>query len=179
MQRQRPPTLLVMGLGCCAFAVLYLLWLLLYRRADLAALLAATFGNSDVLPALQARGLGRASTVRLAVTHLLVELVLTGLLVWSGFGLLLVWRSARWSAVATAGFSIAAALGHTFGLFSLTPPAEAIKVTPLLMDAVAVLFAIVLLGTMFLPDVSEAYAGELEIGPQSSVVLPEQRPAGR
>src|SRR5436309_16136645 len=118
MQRQRPPTLLVMGLGCCAFAALYLLWLLLYRRADLANLLAATFGNSDALPALQARGLGHASTVRLTVTHLLVELALTGLFVWSGFGLLLVWRSARWSAVGTAIFAVAVALGHTFGLFS-------------------------------------------------------------
>ena len=117
--------------------------------------------------------------MRLTVTHFLVEVTLTVLLAWSGVGLVALWRSARWSAVFTGGFSIAAALGHTFGLFSLTPAAEAIKVTPLLMDAVAVLFAIVLLGTMFLPDVSEAYAGELDLAGQPAAVLPEQYPAGR
>src|SRR5947209_3154352 len=67
MQRQRPPTLLVMGLACCAFAVAYLLWLLLYRRADLGDLVAAALGNTDVLPGLKARGLARASAVRLTV----------------------------------------------------------------------------------------------------------------
>ena len=178
MQRQRPLTLLVMGLGCCAFAVLHVCWLLLYRRADLAALVAAALGNSDAVAGLQGRGLARAAVARLAFTHLLVEMALAALLVWSGVGLVALWRAARWSAVFTAGFSIAAALLHTWGLVSLTPPDEPV-VIPLLMDAVAVLFAIVLLGTMFLPDVSEAYAGELETVPPQPTVLPEQRSATR
>src|SRR5437867_11180638 len=99
MQRQRPLTLLVMGLGCCAFAVLHVCWLLLYRRADLAALVAAALGNSDAVAGLQGRGLARAAVARLAAPHLLVDLALPAPRAGTGAGLVGRGPPARWPPV--------------------------------------------------------------------------------
>jgi hypothetical protein len=46
------------------------------------------------------------------------------------------------------------------------------------MDAVAILFANVLCGTMFFPEISAAYAGMLEPAPPDDIDLSGQQPAG-
>jgi len=45
------------------------------------------------------------------------------------------------------------------------------------MDAVAILFANILCGTMFLPEISAAYAGSLEPAPSAEPDLSAEQPA--
>jgi len=67
MARQRPLSLLLVGLACSFFAALYLLWLLLATWAPLAQLLAVAFGDADPLPDLVRVNLATTKTVRAAV----------------------------------------------------------------------------------------------------------------
>jgi hypothetical protein len=161
--------MLLMGLCCCAFAVLYLGWWTIFRGGELVQLVAAAFGDASLLPSLARRNLVRVAPIRFTVVVFFVEVALMGILAWAGCGLILFWRSARWAAVFYCGWAIAVALLHTFvRVFFLTLPGEVVMVSPFLMDAVLILFANVLAGTMFLPAVTEAYAGDLEAAPDAA-----------
>jgi len=163
MERQRPQTLLVMGASCCVFAAFWFLWLFLAHAGDFLDLLAVAFGNREPLAELARHNLASAGPIRFTLALFAAQTALTGVLVWTGCALLRLWRSGRRCAVAYSVSAIAVALVSTIArLFFLTLPGETIKVTPFLLDAFAILFANVLCGTMFLPEVTAAYAGGLE-----------------
>jgi hypothetical protein len=104
---------------------------------------------------------------------LIVTLLVTGV------GLVFYCRWARRAAVFGGGLLIVLALTSTVArLWFLTLPGGAVMVTPLLMDAAAILFANVLCGTMFLPEISTAYAGVLEPAPPDDIDLSAPQPAG-
>jgi hypothetical protein len=160
MVRPRPPTLAVMAVLCCAFAVLYGCWLLSFHGGNFLAMVTVAGGDPEPLPGLAPQNLASAGPAALALTFAAVQVALVGVLVWAGVGLWLMWPSARWSALAWSAFSVATALLDTVvRLFFLTLPGEVVKLTPFLLDAAAILFAVNLWGTMVLPSVTEAYAG--------------------
>jgi hypothetical protein len=179
MDRHSPLVQLVMGLAACAFAAAYLVWLLLARGDDLADLPAAAFGSAEAVERLAGRQLATAAAVLVTVVHLAVVLVLTLLTAYSGVGLLAFWRSARWAAVFTGVFTAAVGVAHTLvRMIFLTPAGAPVKLTPFLMDAVAVLFAVVLVGTMFLPELTTAYGGDLTPAGPGAGESPSPTPGG-
>ena len=165
MNRQRPPILLIMGACSCVFAALWFLWLVVATGGDYLDLLNIAVGNRDSLPGLARHNFDSAGTIRIAWALFGAQAALAGVLAWTGFALLRFWQSGRWSAVVYSGFAIAVALlNSSFRLTFLTPAGEPIRVTPFLLDALAILFANVLCGTMFLPEVALAYGGVVERG---------------
>jgi hypothetical protein len=165
MNRHRPPILLIMGACSCVFAAFWFLWLVAATGGDFLDLLQVAVGNRESLPELARHNLDSPSTVRIACALFAAQAALAGVLIWTGCALLKLWQSGRWSAVVYSGFAIAVALASTsFRLLFLTPADEPIKVTPLLLDALAILFANVLCGTMFLPEVALVYGGLAERG---------------
>jgi hypothetical protein len=163
MARRRPPALVLIGLGCSAFAALYLLWILLASWPHLHQLLTVFFGNPEPLPALARDNLASTGTVRVTMILGAMRCMLVLVLLAAGAGLVLHLPWARWTALFGGALVIALGLFSTILRLSfLTAPGSAVRVTPLLMDAAGNLFAIVVCGTMFLPDVTAAYAGLLE-----------------
>jgi hypothetical protein len=163
MVRQRPLSLLSAGLGCSLFATLYLLWFLLSAWTALREVLAVALGNTEAVPDLTRLNLASAVTVRAAFVLGAIRGTLCMILLIAGVGLVFYWRWARKAALIAGSLLIVMALIDTVArLWFLTLPGGAVKVTPLLMDAAAVLFANVLCGVMFFPEISAAYAGVLE-----------------
>lgn len=166
MQRQRPPSLVLIGCFSLAFAAAYGGWLLVYRGGDLFSLSAAALGNGDAQDNLLRNHLTSKRAIVLALLPLVLQAVLLVVLAWSGFGLLMLRGSARWSALFFSGCILPIALLDTvLRLWLLTLPRQPVKVTPFLMDAVVIQFAIVLGGSMFLPSVTAAY--QADVPPES------------
>jgi hypothetical protein len=179
MVRQRPLSLLLAGLGCALFAMLYLLWFVLATWTPLRELLGVALGETEALPDLTRLSLASTATVRAAFVLGAVRTTLIVLLLVTGVGLVFYCRWARRAAVFGGALLIVLALTSTVArLWFLTPPGGAVKVTPLLMDAMAILFANVLCGTMFFPEIRAAYAGMLEPAPPDNIDLSRQQPAG-
>jgi len=164
MIRQRPLTLLAMGVSSCVFAAIWFLWLLSIHGGDLIAVLGGALGKSESLAELEHRNLASAGPIRVLVTLFAVQTALIGLLAWTGMALVRFRPAARWWAIGSSLFVIAVALCSTcLHLAFLTLPGEPVRVTPFFMDASAILFANLLCGTMFLPEVTVAYAGDVEL----------------
>jgi hypothetical protein len=181
MARYRPLSLLLMGLACTLFAALYLLWMLLYSWPPLRQVVAVAFGDPEPLPELARANLDKTSTVRVALLLGTIRMALVLTLLASGVGLVLHLRWARWAALFSGMLLILVALSSTvLRLSFLTLPGGAVKVTPLLMDAVAILFANVVCGTMFLPEIRAAYAGlHQPRAPANTAASPSaEQPAG-
>jgi hypothetical protein len=163
LSRERPQTLVVMGYCSLGFAVTYLGWLLLYHAGDIVDMLAAALGNGNALDSLLRKHLAQAHAVFLTLLTVGLEAVLMAILVACGYGLLTVQGWARWCALFFAAVVVPVALLHTvLHLAWLTGPQQPLRITPLMMDAVVIQFAIVLGGTMFLPSVTAAYQPDLE-----------------
>jgi hypothetical protein len=170
MLRQRSLSQLFIGLGSTLFAIFYLLCLLIQAFTPLRELVAVAFGSTGPVPDLVRDNLATTGAVWTAFVLGSVRGVLMLALLATGVGLVLHLRWARWSAICGSVLLILLCLTSTVArLWFLTPPGGAVKVTPLLMDGVAILFANVLCGTMFLPEIVAAYAGYLE----TSVVEPD------
>ena len=179
MARQRPLSLLLMGLACTLFAGFYLLWFLLYAWTPLRQVLGVALGDTAPVEDLVRVNLASTATVRAAFLLGTVRVALMAGLLASGVGLVLYCRWARWAALWCGSLLILLALTSTaVRLWFLTLPGGAVKVTPLLMDAVAILFANVLCGSMFFPEIAAAYAGLLEPAPPEDIDLSAQQPAG-
>jgi hypothetical protein len=158
MPRERPPAVLAMGCCCFAFALSYFVWLAVYQGPRVAHMLGVLFGSDEALDELGRLNLASTAGVFLTVLPFFLELLLLGVLVWCGFGLVTLRGSARWSALFFIGVIIPLALTDTLlRLTLLTAPRQSVSVTPFLMDATVIQFAIVLCGTMFLPSVTAAY----------------------
>ena len=152
---QRPHTLQIMGISSCGFAVAWGLWLIFAQGGDFFALARAGFGNESAQEELALRNLASAGSIRFSFAMFAAKAALMGVLGWTGCALLNRWRSARWCALAYCGLAIGVALFNTIvRVFFLTPPGEVVLVTPFVMDAAAILFANVLCGVMFLPEVT-------------------------
>jgi hypothetical protein len=178
MVRQPPLSLILMGLASAVFASAYLLWLLLYAWPDLQELIAAAFGDAAPLPDLVQNNLASTTPVRTAFVFGAVRAALMLAVLATGVGLLRHCRWARLAGIFGGALVIAVTVtGTVVRLWFLTLPGGAVKVTPLIMDALAVLFANVLCGTMFLPGVTAAYAGFLEPTPPPGSVEPSDRPS--
>jgi hypothetical protein len=161
---QKPSlTLLACGAACCVFAAIWLFWLLLANTGDLLDLLAAAADNARSRDHLARHGLTRPGPIRFTVTQFIIQTALLGVLIWTGCALLLKWPSARWCGLTFSGFAIACALLSTIvRVFFLTLPGELVMVGPVALDAIVILFAIVLGAVMFLPSVAATHAGKLE-----------------
>ena len=120
---------------------------------DFLALASAAAGNESALEALAGRNLASAGQIRFYFAMFAAKVTLVGVLGWTGCGLLLHWRSARWCALSYCGLAIGVAVLDTvLRLFFLTPPGEMVLLTPIVMDAATILFANVLGGAMFMPE---------------------------
>jgi hypothetical protein len=160
MPRERPPILLVLGWCCLGFTLFYLGWLLVYYSSHLVDMAGVVFGSADALDSLRQHDRARTSAIFLTVLPFCLEVALMGVLGWCGFGLLTVRGSARWSVLFFCLAIIPVALLHTvLQLTWLTKPNWPVALTPFVMDAVVIQFAIVLCGTMFLPGVALTYRG--------------------
>jgi len=158
MARTRPRILLVMGCCCLGFAVLYFGWLWLCNAGDLLDMLAAALGRDDALDSLLHKNLAGGRAILLTSLNLWIETALMAVLAWCGYGLLKVHGAARWSALFFGAAVVPVALLHTILYLAwVTMPYQPIRIVPLVMDAVAIQFAIVLSGTMFLPSVTAVY----------------------
>jgi hypothetical protein len=178
MARQRPLSLLLMGLACSLFAALYLLWFLVYAWTPLRELMSVALGATEPIEDLARANLTSMSTVRASFVLGAVRVALVFCLLASGVGLVFYCRWARRAALLCGGLVILLALTSTvLRLWFLTLPGGAVKVTPLLMDAALILFANVLCGSMFFPEIIAAYAGLLEPVPQEDIDLSAQQPA--
>jgi hypothetical protein len=163
MLRQRCLSQLLIGMASVLFTVFYLVCLLIQALPPFRDLVAVAFGESEALPDLVRDNLASTSTVRTVFLVGSVRAVLMLALLATGVGLVLHLRWARPSAVCGSVLMILVCLTSTVArLWFLTPPGGAVKLTPLLMDGMAILFANVLCGTMFLPEIIAAYAGYLE-----------------
>lgn len=176
MTRHRPPLVFVLGLACLGFAFGFGGWLIEYRRSDLVLMVDAANGNGEALATLGDRGLARGAAAAVAVAHLGLMLALCLLLLGAGSALLAFLRSSRQFALCSGVAAIAAALGHTLIQVIWLPVAgEPIVRLPLVMDAVACLFGIVLTGGLLMPEVIDAYSGWLE-APAAPEPLAAQAP---
>jgi len=161
MTRQRPTVLLAMGYVGLVLGMAYIFWLLLAHWNVLLYLFTAGLGDPVAKSELEKINLASPVAVFATIVTFFLELVLTGILLWTAAGLISMRPSARWSAVFYSIFMI---LVGTFNVilavFVLAPP-SGVDVLAVLARGVIVLFAIVLWGTMFLPVVTAAYGDEL------------------
>jgi hypothetical protein len=164
MSRTPPPTVLVLGWCCFVFGVPYLGWLLLYHAGNMVDMLAAALGSAEAVDSLLAHHLAETHAVMLTFLTVCLEAVLLALLLACGYGLLHRSGWARWSTLFFAGVVVPVALAHSvLHLLWLTLPHQPIRVTPLIMDAIVIQFAIVLGGSMFMPSVTAAFQPEPEV----------------
>jgi hypothetical protein len=156
-------TLQIVGISSCGFAAAWFLWLVLAQAGDFLVLAGAAVGSESAVEELARRNLSSAGQIRFAIAMFAAKAALMGVLGWTGWALLRHWRLARWCALSYCGLAIGVALFDTFArLIFLTPPGEVVKVTPFVMDAAAILFANVLCGSMFLPEVTAKMPGTLK-----------------
>jgi hypothetical protein len=173
MSRERPQTLMVMAYFSLGFAVVYLGWLLIYHAGDIVDMLAAALGNGAALDSLVGKHLAEDHAVFVTLLTVGLEAVLMAILLACGYGLLTVQGWARWCALFFAVVAVLVALLHTvLHLAWLTSPQQPVRMTPLMMDAVVIQFAIVLGGTMFLPSVTEAYQPDPQDGTRTDGARP-------
>jgi hypothetical protein len=179
--------LLVMGLVGLGLGIAYAFWLLLaHRHVIFEVLLPAGIGDTKAISELKELNLASPVAIYATIVTFFLELVLTGILLWTSTGLISMRPSARWAAVFYGIFMI---LVGTFNVilavFVLATPAQPVNVLAVLARGVIVLFAIVLWGTMFLPVVTAAYGGqeapeEIDEGPfEQDDEEPEPPPSRR
>src|SRR5262245_6641541 len=96
------------GVGCCIFAGLWILWLLINHGGDFLNLLSAVAGNRDqqFLDNLAWFGLNRPGMLRFTFAQFMIQTALAGVLAWSGYAILQRWPAAWWTALGTSVFSI-------------------------------------------------------------------------
>jgi hypothetical protein len=158
MERHRCPTLLVMGALSCAFAVAWFVWLVVVNWDEINQWLALPSGPESSLDEVPRRPAANAGLIRFNLTMFAVKTILMGVLAWTGYALFMQRRSARSWALGFCILALGVALFSTIGrMFFLTLPGEPVMVIPFVMDAAAILFANVLCGAMFLPEVKAAY----------------------
>jgi hypothetical protein len=180
MTRTRPQILLVMGCCCLGFAVLYFGWLVLCNAGDLLDMLVAALGGEDALESLLQKNLAGGRAILLTSVTVWIETALMGVLAWCGYGLLTVHGAARWSALFFGAVTVPVALLHTILYLAwLTMPQQPVRVVPLMMDAVAIQFAIILSGTMFLPSVTAVYQVPPELPAPVENEPPQPEPGDR
>ena len=155
MQTPRLSYLGIIGAACCTFAVVWIVWLFLIHRRDFLNLLAVRGGDyGDPYGELVKMGLSRARAIRFTSVIAMVQLALCGVLAWTGVAMLRSWPSARWCVPAFGVFAVITSLVDTLvRLLWLTLPGELIKVSPLVMDAFVILFAVNLQAAVLTPRV--------------------------
>jgi hypothetical protein len=158
MTRRRPVVLLVMGVLGLLLGVAYLVWLIGAQRMVLLDLVSAGIGDPVAVTSLTRRNMAKPVAIYVTVVTFFLELVLTVILLWTSTGLINLRSSARWSAVFYGIFMVVVGtINVILAVFVFATPTEPVDPLAILARGVAVLFAIVLWGTMFLPSVNAVY----------------------
>jgi hypothetical protein len=160
MDHPRPFAVSALATACLVFAGIWFFWLALGHRLDVLNLLAAAAGEGgEPLAALAPLGLTRAGPIRYLFAILTVQLALVGVLVWTAYAFWQAWRSAWWCGLAFCAFSVGTALLDTIvRVFFLTLRTELVKVSPIVLDGVVILFAVNLAAAIFRPSMAGFHA---------------------
>jgi hypothetical protein len=164
MTRRRPTVLLVMGLVGLGLGMAYLTWLIVAQQGVLLDLFNAGLPDPQAVQSLKQKNLASPVAVYATVVSFFLELVLTLMLLWTASGLLNMRPSSRWAAVFYGIFMIPVGVFNVIlAMFILASPAHPVDLLAVLARGIIVLYAIVLWGTMFLPPVLAAYAGDFAL----------------
>jgi hypothetical protein len=164
MTRRRPTVLLVMGLVGLGLGMAYLTWLVVAQQSILFDLFTGGLGDPVAVSSLARKNLASPVAVYATVVSFFLELVLTLILLWTASGMINMRPSSRWAAVFYGIFMIPVGVFNVIlAMFILATPAHPVDLLAVLARGIIVLYAIVLWGTMFLPPVVAAYAGDFAL----------------
>jgi hypothetical protein len=174
MTRQRPTVLLVMGSVGLGLGVLYAVWLILSHYGLLGTLLAAGIGDTQAISKLRTLNLASPIAIYATFVSFFLEVVLTAILLWAAGGLITLNPSARWASVFYSIFMIlVGTINVILAVFILVPP-SGVNVLAVLARGIIVLFAVILWGAMFMPDVKVAYGEEVRLPPMEDIPFEEE-----
>jgi hypothetical protein len=159
MAQRSSTTLMVMGLFSTFLGLGLLIFLVVWRRDELFDMIMTGIGDPKTAAALGKKAGPIGGYVTIWMITFLLELVLAFILFWTGFSLVILRPWARWAAIFGSIFLMVVELFNVvLQIFHMTPRGAPIEIAPVLISGGAILFAIVLCGTMFLPEVRAAYA---------------------